>query len=112
MQVTLRYILIFFIVISIYYGLWQFVWLRLTRKYYNILKQDGESYFDFLCRWSTSPVWKLKKRLGFARFYRWRVFGTLVKIKGVLYILFGLFLWLVMVLYSRTDNGVWLDIVF
>jgi len=110
MYVSLRHILIFFIVISIYYGVWQFVWLKLTRKYYGILKQDGESYFDFLCRWSTSPVWAIKRRLGFARFYRWKIFNTAVRIKGIFFILLGILIWVVMLLLLRTDYGFWLDL--
>ncbi len=111
MYLSLRYIIIFFIVVSIYYGVWQFIWLKLTRKYYGMLKQDKESYFDFLCRWSPSLIWGIKRRLGFSKIYGWKVFDRLVHIKGILYILVGIALLVFLIVSSRTKYGVLLDIV-
>lgn len=108
-DMTLRHTLIFFIVAFLYYGVWQFIWLRSTRKYYTQLKKEGESYFDFLCRFCTSPVWGIKRRLGYAKLYRLKTFGFFVKLKGIIFIVLGLAILIAMLLLQRTGYRVYLD---
>lgn len=109
MYITLRYVLIFFIVAFIYYGVWQFIWLKSTRKYYTKLKTEGESYFDFLCRFCTSPVWAIKKKLGFGKLYRLKTFGFFVRLKGIIFIALGIIV-LVSLLYVQNKGyAVYLD---
>ena len=109
MYITLRYVLIFFIIAFIYYGVWQFIWLKSTRKYYTKLKTEGESYFDFLCRFCTSPVWAIKKKLGFGKLYRLKTFGFFVCLKGIIFITLGIIVLVALLYVQNKGYAVYLD---
>lgn len=102
---------IFSITTVVMLGVWQFVYLWIIKRGYALFGQPGESRFDFCCRELGSPLWRLRRWFGMARFYNGRLFVGYMVFRGVVFLLLGIagvvgYIWV-----RSTAYGAWLDII-
>jgi hypothetical protein len=113
MHITIYQIYVFVITYLYAFGLWQFISLRINKKGYKIEKQDGETFFDFMCRYyADNWIWKIRKKLNHRWIYNSKIYGFLVILKGVFSIIFATALLSALIYMRNTDYGVWLNIEF
>ena len=110
-KLTILHILTFLSTFCVLLGLWQFAWIVIHRKGYELEKQDDESFMDFMFRYYADEwQWKLRKRYGPKWFYYSKMFLIFTKIKGVILIVVGLAIAFGVFFLSGTDLGVYLQI--
>lgn len=112
MYITPKGMLIFIGTLLLLYGVWQFIWLKVTLEGYKIEKQGKETFFDFCVRYYGGFGWNLRKKLGLKSFYNTRFFRVSVRIRGVLLILLSIVIFGFLLFVSQTDYAPWLDIKF
>ena len=91
-------------------GIWQFLYLRISLKGYEKKKQDGETFFDFCCRYYGGVDWKIRQKLGIKWFYNSRAYKLCWKLKGVGFLLVSVAFLSLHIWINHTDYAVWLDI--
>lgn len=113
MKVTVLHILTFFSSICLVFGVWQFLWIIIHKKGYEMEKQDDESFPDFLFRYYADELpWKLRKRFMPKWFYYSKIFLISVKIKGVVLIVCGVLIAIAIFWVSKSEYAPWLHIEF
>lgn len=111
MRVTIGHIFVFLSSFCIVMGIWQFLWIKIHRKGYEMEKLEDESFTDFLFRYYEDELlWKLRKRFGPKWFYYGKSFIRFTKIKGVILIVVGIAIGVAVFLVSKTEYGIFLDI--
>lgn len=111
MHVTVFQILLFLCSLCLVFGVWQFLWIVIHKKGYEMEKLKGESFPDFLFRYYAEDVmWKLRKRFVPKWFYYSKMFLIFTKVKGVILILAGLGIAVGLFLLSKSEYVVWLQI--
>lgn len=113
MGITILGILIFLSSLCFVFGVWQFLWIVIHKKGYELEKLENETFYDFLFRYYEDDFfWKLRKRYGARWFYRSKAFLLFMKIKGVLLILSSVLIALGTFLLSESEYAVFLQITF
>lgn len=113
MHVTILGLLTFLSSLCLVFGFWQFLWIVIHKKGYEMEKLEDESFPDFLFRYySEDFLWKLRKRFVPKWFYYSKMFLIFVKIKGVLLILAGLAIGIGTYLLTKSQYEPWLHIEF
>lgn len=107
MHITVLDLVIFCIAYSLLKGVWQFFYLRINKRGYEVNKLEGESYYDFMCRYYS---WGIRKKLHLGRFYNSKFYVKFTIFKGVFLILFALVLLLLVFLISRSEFALWLKL--
>lgn len=112
MYLTLGGLLRFFVGWFFWWGLWQFIWIEITNRGYQCKKEEGESLFDFCCRYYGGVGWDFRRKLGIKWFYNSKAFKNFVRLKGVVLFLLSaglvfLYFWL-----TKSEYAVYLNIRF
>lgn len=111
MHIKVIDLLVFFIAYMFILGVWQFISLAVHKKGYELEKQGGETFFDFMCRYySDDFFWKLRKRYGVKWVYNSKVYSKFVILKGVVLILLAISLVIAILWLKTTEYYVWLSI--
>lgn len=111
MRVTILHILTFIACLFFITGVWQFAWIVIHRKGYEMEKVDEESFPDFLFRYYADDWrWKLRKKFVPRWFYYSKCFLIFTKIKGVVLIFSGLAIAFLLFYISGTEYGAFLQI--
>lgn len=109
--ITVLHILFLLASLFLIAGIWQFLWIVIHKKGYEMNKLDGEKFMDWCFRYYEGEfVWKLRKKFGPKWFYYSKMFFIFMKIKGVLLILAGAGILVGVFLISRTDYAGYLHI--
>ena len=113
MHFTVLQILTFLSTLCVVFGVWQFLWIVIHKRGYEMEKLEDESFPDFLFRYYAEDFfWKLRKRFVPKWFYYSKMFLIFMKVKGVILILAGLVLALCLVYLSKSEYAAWLQIEF
>ena len=113
MHFTILQIATFLCSLCLVFGVWQFLWIVILKKGYELEKLEDESFPDFLFRWYGDDFfWKLRKRFVPKWFYYSRMFLIFIKVKGIVLILAGLGLAVALIFVSKSEYASWLQIVF
>ena len=92
-------------------GIWQFIWLHLSTKSYNILNENDETFFDFCCRvYENDWIWSFRKKLHLRWFYNSKAFRYFTILKGVVLVLISVGLLILFLFIGQTDYKVFFDI--
>lgn len=110
MYLTIRGLLNFVTVFFLLSGFWQFIWIKITVKGWELEKEEGETFFQFCYRWYGGIVWKLRKRLHIEWFYNSKAFLRFIRLKGVCLICLAIALTIFIFKVSGTEYGIWLDL--
>lgn len=113
MKITVIGFLTFLSSLCFVFGFWQFLWVIIHRKGFEMDGQEGESFPDFLFRYYEDDVfWKLRKRFMPKWFYYSKMFLFFVKLKGVMLITSGTLIAVGIFLLSKSEYAQWLQIQF
>lgn len=111
MTIRLTNVFLFLIFYFLLFGIWQFIWLWLHSKGYEINKENNESFYDFMCRYyKDSVIWKIRKKLNIRWFYNSRAFKNFIRLKGIVFIIFSLAIFILFLYLKSTDYGFLLEI--
>lgn len=111
MHVTIMDIFVFFSAYMLILGVWQFLYIKIHKKGYELEKKENETFFEFMCRYYEDDFfWKLRKKYGIKWLYNSKIFEKYIKLKGIILILFGLIVVFGLLLLRQTDYYVWLSI--
>lgn len=111
MHITVYSFLVFLASLLILSGVWQFLWIVIHKKGYELEKLDGESFSDFLFRYYEDDWrWRLRRRLLPKWYVRSKLLLLFIKVKGVIFILGGLSIVYVLYFLSKSEYAPWLYI--
>lgn len=92
-------------------GIWKFVWVRIHIKGYKQQGLEGESFYDFLCRYyADEPFTRFKKDSKLRLVFNSKVYKISLRLQGLFLVLLGVALFVLVFHISHTEYGSWLDI--
>lgn len=104
-------IIIFVITYIFIYGVWQFLFLVIHKKGYELEKLENETFFDFMCRYYSDDIfWKIRKKLGYSWIYNSKIYESWIKFKGIIFIVIAIVGVVGLWLFSKSDYFIWLSI--
>lgn len=92
-------------------GVWKFVWIQVHIKGYKEQGLEGETFFDFLCRYyADQPFTRFKKGSKLRFVFNTKVYKFSMRLQGSILVLLGVLLFGLVFYISQTEYGAWLNI--
>lgn len=92
-------------------GIWKFIWIRVHIKGYKQQGLEGESFYDFLCRYYTDqPFTRFKKDSKLRIVFNSKIYKISLRLQGLFLVLLGVLIFGIVFYVSQTEYGVWLNI--
>lgn len=91
------------ITLGLLWGSWQFVFLYMSKRSYNKLRQGNERFLDFCLRNYDSVIWRFRKVLHIDWFYNSKAFRIYVILRGVVLVLLAVGLIIMIFMLRNTD---------
>lgn len=101
-------ILLFFITVTMLWGVYYLVDIKIKLKAYKLFKIDEESFLDYCYREYNDWAWYLRKKLNWRLFYNSRLFVIFQRLKGIILVLISLILLAVYLYLYFTEYRVFL----
>ena len=98
-------ILMFIGFINIFIGLYQFYFLYVTKKTFDIKVKEGYdgTWFRFCCESFDNWIWRFRLKSKFRWLYEGKVFVIFFRLKGIILCLIGFGIFLALFLLNKTD---------
>ena len=92
-------------------GIWKFIWIRVHIKGYKQQGLEGESFYDFLCRYyADQPFTRFKKDSKLRIVFNSKIYKISLRLQGLFLVLLGVLIFGIIFYVSQTEYGVWLNI--
>lgn len=92
-------------------GIWKFIWIRVHIKGYKQQGLEGESFYDFLCRYyADQPFTRFKKDSKLRIVFNSKIYKISLRLQGLFLVLLGVLIFGIVFYVSQTEYGVWLNI--
>ena len=92
-------------------GIWKFIWVRVHIKGYKQQGLEGESFYDFLCRYyADQPFTRFKKDSKLRIVFNSKIYKISLRLQGLFLVLLGVLIFGIVFYVSQTEYGVWLNI--
>lgn len=92
-------------------GIWKFVWIRIHIKGYKQQGLEGETFYDFLCRYyADQPFTRFKKDSKLRLIFNSKVYKISLRLQGLFLVLLGVAIFGIIFYTIQTEYGAWLDI--
>ena len=92
-------------------GIWKFIWIRVHIKGYKQQGLEGESFYDFLCRYyADQPFTRFKKDSKLRIIFNSKIYKISLRLQGLFLVLLGVLIFGIIFYVSQTEYGVWLNI--
>lgn len=92
-------------------GIWKFIWIRVHIKGYKQQGLEGESFYDFLCRYyADQPFTRFKKNSKLKIVFNSKIYKISLRLQGLFLVLLGVLIFGIVFYVSQTEYGVWLNI--
>lgn len=92
-------------------GIWKFIWIRVHIKGYKQQGLEGESFYDFLCRYyADQPFTRFKKDSKLRIIFNSKIYKISLRLQGLFLVLLGVLIFGIVFYVSQTEYGVWLNI--
>ena len=92
-------------------GIWKFIWIRVHIKGYKQQGLEGESFYDFLCRYyADQPFTRFKKDSKLRIVFYSKIYKISLRLQGLFLVLLGVLIFGIIFYVSQTEYGVWLNI--
>lgn len=92
-------------------GIWKFIWIRVHIKGYKQQGLEGESFYDFLCRYyADQPFTRFKKDSKLRIVFNSKIYKISLRLQGLFLVLLGILIFGIVFYVSQTEYGVWLNI--
>lgn len=92
-------------------GIWKFIWIRVHIKGYKQQGLEGESFYDFLCRYyADQPFTRFKKDSKLRIVFNSKIYKISLRLQGLFLVLLGVLIFGIVFYVSKTEYGVWLNI--
>ena len=101
---TIENIMIFLGVILILYGSYEFFFLYITKKRYDLAikhKEFNGTWFEYCCKELNTWVWYIRSKMKFRWFYESLVFKNFLRLKGIILISLGV---IILILFFYIKN--------
>ena len=91
--------------INILYGCYQFYFLYVTKKTFDIKVKEGYdgTWFRFCCETFDNWIWRLRFKSKFRWLYESKVFVFFFRLRGIILCLIGVLIFLGLFLIEKTD---------
>ena len=116
-MITFKHLLVFLAGFFIGAGIYQFLWLKITQKGYELKqeerKEEGlprQSFLEFCFEYYNSISWKIRKSFGIRWFYNSKLFLIYIRLRGVIIFLFGVAIIIAILLVGSSEYAPYLDI--
>lgn len=108
---TFKNICLFFATLLTLSGIWKFIWIRIHIKGFKQQGLEGESFYDFLCRYyADQPFTRFKKNSKLRIIFNSKIYKFSLRLQGLLLVLLGFIIFGAIFYVSQTEYGVWLNI--
>lgn len=92
-------------------GIWKFIWIRIHIKGYKQQGLEGESFYDFLCRYyADQPFNRFKKDSKLRIIFNSKIYKFSLRLQGLFLVLLGIIIFGAVFYASQTEYGAWLNI--
>lgn len=92
-------------------GIWKFIWIRVHIKGYKQQGLEGESFYDFLCRYyADQPFTRFKKDSKLRIVFNSKIYKISLRLQGLFLVLLGVLIFGIVFYVSQTEYGVWINI--
>ena len=109
---SIRTVSSFIAALMVLEGIYKCFWYRIMFSAYKKLKNDDESFFDFLCRIKSGFLWKLRKRFGLRWYYNSRLYKIITILLGIVLVLCGISIFIFIFWFSKnSEYAVYMDIL-
>lgn len=103
---TIENIMIFIGTILILYGSYEFLFLYITKKRYDIAierKEFSGTWFEYCCKEINTWIWKIREKMKFRWFYESLIFKNFLRLKGIILILLGVIILISLFYIKNTE---------
>ena len=103
---TIENLMIFIGVILILYGSYEFFFLYVTKKRYDLAieyKEFSGTWFEYCCKEIDTWIWLLRSKMKFRWFYESLIFKNFLRLRGIILILVGVII-LILLFYLKTTE--------
>ena len=98
-------ILLFLGFINLFFGSYQFYFLYVTKKTFDIKVKEGYdgTWFRFCCETFDTWIWRFRFKSKFRWFYESKLFKNLFRLKGIILCLIGIAIFLILFWLKQTE---------
>lgn len=103
---TIKDIMIFIGTILILYGSYEFIFLYITKKRYDMAVKNEEykgTWFQFCCDRFDTIIWKFRKKSKSRWFYESLIFKNFLRLRGFILIVLGLIILILLFYIKNTE---------
>lgn len=110
---TVKNMIVFVATMFTLTGIWKFIWIFIHQRGYKMFAQEGESFFDFLCRYyADEPFNRFKKGSKLRIVYNSKMYKIIMSLQGIILLLLGIGMFIFVFAAKSSEYGVWLNIKF